>query len=60
MHQPVSAIFLRLAPPFALMISMLVKFAAAKCVKAGHSVSQQGHTFSNGIVETEATEEQRY
>lgn len=42
MHQPVSAIFLRLAPPFALMISMLVKLAAAKCVKAGHRVPQQG------------------
>lgn len=42
MHQPVPAIFLRLVPPSASMISMLVTSAVAKCVKAGLSVPQQG------------------
>lgn len=42
MHQPVPAIFLSLAPPSASTISMLVTSAAAKCVKAGPRVPQQG------------------
>lgn len=62
MHQPVPAIFLSLAPPSTSMVSMLVTSAAAKYVKAGPSVPQQSPVppYSNGIVETGATEEQRY
>lgn len=61
MHQPVPAIFLRLVLPSAPMISMLdiccsqVRESWTQCSSAGPST-----TYSNGIVETGATEEQRY
>lgn len=59
MHQRVPAIFLRLIPPSAPIISMLVisqvRESWTQCSSAGPST-----TYSNGIVETGATEEQRY
>lgn len=59
MHQQVPAIFLRLIPPSALIISMLVtsqvRESWTQCSSAGPST-----TYSNDIVETGATEEQGY
>lgn len=42
MRQPVLAIWLRLGPPFALIISLLVRLAAVQSLSAGHSAPQQG------------------
>lgn len=42
MRQPVLASFLRLGPPFALLISLLVRLAAVQSLSAGHSAPQQG------------------